>query len=406
MRRPLIVLALLLTTLALVAAGCCEGEVTATPETVEGTIPEETTGGGGNADLPALELTGDAAAGEEVFASSRLRRVPHALGGGLERHRRAEPRRGRPVVRARGRARHARPGRHARVRRAARATADRGRRGVRLRRLAPSPLSLVDGFPQPVQAFACDLDGTLIDRARGARGADARRDRAVAGRRSPGPRRDGPDVPLGRAVPRAGGDPRAGRLLPGRRRGRPADARRSSCTSRSSSTSPGRRSRRCRRTGSRRTSTSTTSSTSPRRPSTRAPTPASSTSRSPRSATCSPGSSGSRRSSSRSPTRSGSPRSASTSSASFGERLFLTTSLPHLLELGHPGASKGSGIAFVTELLRIDLAHVVAFGDGENDVELLAVAGLGIAIEDAHPRLRAIADRTCPGPRGRGRRSA
>ena len=68
MRRPLVVLALLLTTLVLVAAGCSEGEVTATPETVEGTIPEETTGGG-NADLPALELTGDAAAGEAIFAS-------------------------------------------------------------------------------------------------------------------------------------------------------------------------------------------------------------------------------------------------------------------------------------------------------------------------------------------------
>ena len=69
MRRSFLVLALLLTSLVLVAAGCSEGEVTATPETVEGTIPEETTGGG-NADLPALELTGDAAAGEEVFASS------------------------------------------------------------------------------------------------------------------------------------------------------------------------------------------------------------------------------------------------------------------------------------------------------------------------------------------------
>jgi Cof subfamily protein (haloacid dehalogenase superfamily) len=86
----------------------------------------------------------------------------------------------------------------------------------------------------------------------------------------------------------------------------------------------------------------------------------------------------------------------------FGSRLFLTTSLPHLLELGHPGASKGSGIAFVAELLRLDLAHVVAFGDGENDVELLAEAGLGIAVEGAHPRLLAIADRTCPGPSDEG----
>ncbi len=69
MRRPIVVLGLVLAMLTLVAAGCSEGEVTATPETVEGTIPEETTGGEGRDDLPALELTGDAAAGETVFAS-------------------------------------------------------------------------------------------------------------------------------------------------------------------------------------------------------------------------------------------------------------------------------------------------------------------------------------------------
>jgi mono/diheme cytochrome c family protein len=68
MRRPLTVLALLLAVLALVAAGCGEGDVTATPETVEGTIPEETTGGG--EDLPALDLKGDAAAGKSVFSSA------------------------------------------------------------------------------------------------------------------------------------------------------------------------------------------------------------------------------------------------------------------------------------------------------------------------------------------------
>ena len=86
----------------------------------------------------------------------------------------------------------------------------------------------------------------------------------------------------------------------------------------------------------------------------------------------------------------------------FGDRLFVTTSLPHLLELGHPGASKGSGLAFVARLLGLDLAHVVAFGDGENDVELLEVAGLGVAVEGAHPRLLAIADRTCAGPAEEG----
>jgi len=71
MRRPAIVLALAVAALALgiVAAGCSEGEVGATPETVEGTLPQQTTPGG-NEDLPALKLKGDATAGKAVFESA------------------------------------------------------------------------------------------------------------------------------------------------------------------------------------------------------------------------------------------------------------------------------------------------------------------------------------------------
>jgi mono/diheme cytochrome c family protein len=71
MRRPAIVLALAVAALVLgiVAAGCSEGEVGATPETVEGTLPKQTTDGE-NADLPALKLTGDATAGKAVFESA------------------------------------------------------------------------------------------------------------------------------------------------------------------------------------------------------------------------------------------------------------------------------------------------------------------------------------------------
>ena len=83
-------------------------------------------------------------------------------------------------------------------------------------------------------------------------------------------------------------------------------------------------------------------------------------------------------------------------------RAFLTTSLPYMLELGNPGATKGSGLAFVAARLGLHLDRVVAFGDGENDVELLEVAGFGVAVENAHPRLQAIADRTCPGPADEG----
>ena len=70
MRRPLALA--LLAVLALVGAACSVpgGEVTtATPETVVGTIPEETTTGPSE-DLPALALKGDATAGKAVFESA------------------------------------------------------------------------------------------------------------------------------------------------------------------------------------------------------------------------------------------------------------------------------------------------------------------------------------------------
>ena len=68
MRRFAPALALLLSTLALVAAGCGGGtEVTATPETVVGTVP---TSGEAECTAPACALEGDPGAGKAVFTGS------------------------------------------------------------------------------------------------------------------------------------------------------------------------------------------------------------------------------------------------------------------------------------------------------------------------------------------------
>jgi Cof subfamily protein (haloacid dehalogenase superfamily) len=88
--------------------------------------------------------------------------------------------------------------------------------------------------------------------------------------------------------------------------------------------------------------------------------------------------------------------------ARFDDRLFVSTSLPIFLELASPEISKGSGMAFVADRLGFDAARTIAFGDGENDVELLEWAGYAIAVDDAHPRLQAVADWSCPGPREAG----
>jgi len=77
-------------------------------------------------------------------------------------------------------------------------------------------------------------------------------------------------------------------------------------------------------------------------------------------------------------------------------RVFLTTSLPYLLELGNPAVSKGTGIAYVAERLGISLDRTVTFGDGENDIELIQEAGFGVAVADANPLLLEHADWVCP----------
>lgn len=82
----------------------------------------------------------------------------------------------------------------------------------------------------------------------------------------------------------------------------------------------------------------------------------------------------------------------------FGGALYISKSLPQFLELASPLVSKGSGIAFVAARLGFSAAGTVAFGDGENDAELLAWAGYAVAVGNAHPALAALADWTCTGP--------
>jgi mono/diheme cytochrome c family protein len=67
MRRTISLFALLLAVLVLLVSGCGGGEeVGATPETVIGEVPTETTA---SDDLPALALTGNASSGEGIFTT-------------------------------------------------------------------------------------------------------------------------------------------------------------------------------------------------------------------------------------------------------------------------------------------------------------------------------------------------
>jgi Cof subfamily protein (haloacid dehalogenase superfamily) len=82
--------------------------------------------------------------------------------------------------------------------------------------------------------------------------------------------------------------------------------------------------------------------------------------------------------------------------ARFGGRLYISKSLPYFLEFANPEVTKASGLAFLAEHLGFERERTVAFGDGENDVELLEWADYGVAVANAHERVLAVADFVCP----------
>ena len=60
------------------------------------------------------------------------------------------------------------------------------------------------------------------------------------------------------------------------------------------------------------------------------------------------------------------------------------------------------GVAAVIAHFGIERENTVAVGDGQNDLEMIAFAGVGIAIEGSSPELLALADRTAAPPHREG----
>ncbi|MDO5750260.1 MAG: Cof-type HAD-IIB family hydrolase [Rothia sp. (in: high G+C Gram-positive bacteria)] len=58
------------------------------------------------------------------------------------------------------------------------------------------------------------------------------------------------------------------------------------------------------------------------------------------------------------------------------------------IDLVRTGANKGTGLLDLSERLNIAPESMVAFGDGENDIEMLKVAGTGVAMGHAPQSLR------------------
>lgn len=61
-------------------------------------------------------------------------------------------------------------------------------------------------------------------------------------------------------------------------------------------------------------------------------------------------------------------------------------------EVYNPKTTKGNGIKQIIEYYNIDKEKTIAIGDGHNDIELFQEVNIKVAMENAHPDLKAIAN--------------
>lgn len=64
---------------------------------------------------------------------------------------------------------------------------------------------------------------------------------------------------------------------------------------------------------------------------------------------------------------------------------------PRAVEIAHPDASKANGLLEACRLLDVPPAQAMALGDSGNDIPMLQAAGLGVAMGNASPQVRAAA---------------
>ncbi|KAL9273427.1 Endoribonuclease YBEY, chloroplastic-like protein [Drosera capensis] len=79
-------------------------------------------------------------------------------------------------------------------------------------------------------------------------------------------------------------------------------------------------------------------------------------------------------------------------SEATGGHANVVQSVSNMLEIVPPGTSKGNGVKMLLEHLDVSAREVMAIGDGENDIEMLELAGLGVALSNGSEKTKAVAN--------------
>lgn len=64
----------------------------------------------------------------------------------------------------------------------------------------------------------------------------------------------------------------------------------------------------------------------------------------------------------------------------------------HYVDVNVKGINKSKGVKDLAEYLNIDLSEVICIGDNENDIDMIKIAGLGVAMKNSCKKLLEICD--------------
>lgn len=75
----------------------------------------------------------------------------------------------------------------------------------------------------------------------------------------------------------------------------------------------------------------------------------------------------------------------------FGDILCIAESKTNYLEINNFEVNKGTALKFIASSLNIDCQEIMAFGNGNNDIEMLRYADWGVAVDNSSPEVKKIA---------------
>jgi Cof subfamily protein (haloacid dehalogenase superfamily) len=80
----------------------------------------------------------------------------------------------------------------------------------------------------------------------------------------------------------------------------------------------------------------------------------------------------------------------------FGKQVMILQTDEHLLQIHHPKAGKAAALKRVAAHYGVSMDNIMAIGDAPNDVGMLQLAGVAVAMDNAHFVVKAVADWIAP----------